>query len=192
MKRGFLTAGLLCISASIFSQSPSAQKKAVYSAANKTVKVYVTEKGSNKRLAPTGTLTFTDNPQPQETDVAVFVDPSKTFQTMLGIGGALTDAVAETFYKLPKEKQKELLAAYYDKNKGIGFTLARTTIQSSDFSSSSYSYVKEGDAALNTFDISHDKKYRIPFIKEATAAAGGKLTMFVSPWSPPAFMKDKL
>jgi glucosylceramidase len=190
MKRGFLTTGLICISASIFSQSPSAQKKAVYSAANKTVKVYVTEKGSNKRLAPTGTLTFTNNPQPQETDVAVFVDPSKTFQTMLGIGGALTDAVAETFYKLPKEKQKELLAAYYDKNIGIGFTLARTTIQSSDFSSSSYSYVKEGDAALKTFDISHDKKYRIPFIKEATAAAGGKLTMFVSPWSPPAFMKD--
>jgi glucosylceramidase len=37
--------------------------------------------------------------------------PSKKFQTMLGIGGALTDAVAETFYKLPKEKQKELLGA---------------------------------------------------------------------------------
>ena len=27
-------------------------------------------------------------------------------------------------------------------------------------------------------------------IKQAIAAAGGKLTMFASPWSPPAFMKD--
>jgi glucosylceramidase len=190
MKKGFLLACSVLVSAGLFAQKPAAKKKAVYSAANKTVKVYVTEKGSNKRLSQTGTLSFVNYPQPPETDVAVFVDPSKTFQTMLGIGGALTDAVAETFYKLPKEKQKELLAAYYDKNFGIGFTLARTNIQSCDFSSSSYSYVKEGDAALKTFDISHDKKYRIPFIKEATAAAGGKLTMFVSPWSPPAFMKD--
>jgi glucosylceramidase len=188
MKKGFLIACLVFISASLFAQS--AKPKVPYSAANKIVKVYVTEKGSDKRLALTGTLKFTDNPQPPETEFSVFVDPTQKFQTMLGIGGALTDAVAETFYKLPKDKQKELLAAYYDKKTGIGFSLARTNIQSCDFSSSSYSYIKEGDAALKTFDISHDKKYRIPFIKEATAAAGGKLTLFVSPWSPPAFMKD--
>jgi glucosylceramidase len=188
MKKGFLIACSIFISAGLFAQS--AKPKVLYSAANKTVKVYVTEKGSDKRLAPAGSLKFTDNPQPPETEFSVFVDPTQKFQTMLGIGGALTDAVAETFYKLPKDKQKELLAAYYDKKTGIGFSLARTNIQSCDFSSSSYSYIKEGDAALKTFDISHDKKYRIPFIKEATAIAGGKLTLFVSPWSPPAFMKD--
>ncbi|MDB5062775.1 MAG: glycosyl hydrolase, partial [Mucilaginibacter sp.] len=188
MKKGFLIACSVFISAGLFAQS--AKPKVLYSAANKTVKVYVTEKGTDKRLAPAGSLTFSDNPQPPETEFSVFVDPTQQFQTMLGIGGALTDAVAETFYKLPKDKQKELLAAYYDKKTGIGFSLARTNIQSCDFSSSSYSYIKEGDAALKTFDISHDKKYRIPFIKEATAAAGGKLTLFVSPWSPPAFMKD--
>lgn len=190
MKKGFLIACAILLSAGVFAQKKAVKKAVPYSAASKSVKVYVTEKGSNKRLSQTGTLKFVDHPQPPETEVSVFVDPSKTFQTMLGIGGALTDAVAETFFKLPKEKQKELLGAYYDKNLGIGFTLARTNIQSCDFGSSSYSYVKEGDKVLSTFDISHDKKYRIPFIKEATAAAGGKLTMFVSPWSPPAFMKD--
>jgi len=109
---------------------------------------------------------------------------------MVGIGGSLTDASAETFAKLPKDKQKELLTAYYDAEKGIGYTLARTTIQSCDFSSGSYSYVTKTDEALSTFDVSHDEKYRIPLIKQAIAAAGGKLTMYVSPWSPPAFMKD--
>jgi glucosylceramidase len=188
MKKGLFLAGFVCFSASVFSQS--VKPKMLYSANNKTVKVYVTEKGSDKRLAPAGTLTFTDSPQPPETETLVFVDPAKTFQTMLGIGGALTDAVAETFYKLPKDKQKEFLAAYYDKNIGIGYTLARTNIQSCDFSSGSYSYVSDNNKDLRSFDISHDKKYRIPFIKEATKAAGGKLTMFVSPWSPPAFMKD--
>ena len=38
--------------------------------------------------------------------------------------------------------------------------------------------------------MKHDEQYRIPFIKQAIAAAGGKLTMFVSPWTPPAWMKD--
>nr|WP_294944298.1 glycoside hydrolase family 30 protein [uncultured Mucilaginibacter sp.] len=188
MKQVLFLAGCICLSATVFGQS--VRPKMLYSAANKTVKVFITEKGTDKRLAPAGTLTFTDSPQPPETETLVFVDPTKTFQTMLGIGGALTDAVAETFYKLPKEKQKEFLAAYYDKNIGIGYTLARTNIQSCDFSSGSYSYVSNSDKGLSTFNISHDKKYRIPFIKEATKAAGGKLTMFVSPWSPPAFMKD--
>ncbi len=81
---------------------------------------------------------------------------------MLGIGGALTDASAETFYKLPKDMQKEFLAAYYDKTKVIGYTLgSKCNIQSCDFSSDSYSYISEGDASLKTFNISHDKKYRI-------------------------------
>lgn len=167
----------------------NAQQAPQYSAKNKTVKVYVTEKGSDNRITNTETLHFEDKPQPVETEVAVFVDPAKKFQTMLGIGGALTDASAETFYKLPKDKQKEFLTAYYDKTNGIGYTFGRTNIQSCDFSSDSYSYIKDGDAALKTFDISHDKKYRIPFIKEAIAAAGGKLNIFVSPWSPPGFMK---
>ena len=43
---------------------------------------------------------------------------------------------------------------------------------------------------LTSFDISHDKKFRIPLIKKAIAAAGGNLPLFVSPWSPPAWMKD--
>jgi glucosylceramidase len=150
-----------------------AQRATPFSMKHKTVKVYTTTKSTNDRLTPTGTLQFSDKPQPVETDFAIFVDPSKTFQTMLGIGGALTDASAEIFYKLPKDKQKELLTAYYDKDKGIGYTLGRTNIQSCDFSSSSYSYVKDNDAALKTFDVSHDKQYRIPFIKEIMKAAGG-------------------
>ncbi len=171
----------------------SAQTKAKakpYSAANKTVTVYLTAKNTTDRLTQqSGTLTFTDKPQPVETEVAVFVDPSKTFQTMLGIGGALTDASAETFYKLPADKQKELLTAYYDKTVGIGYTMGRTHIQSCDFSSDSYGYIKDGDVLLKSFDVSHDLKYRVPFIKAAMAAAGGKLNIFATPWSPPGWMK---
>jgi glucosylceramidase len=50
--------------------------------------------------------------------------------------------------------------------------------------------VSDNDKELKTFSVAHDEQYRIPLIKQAIAAAGGKLRLFVSPWSPPAWMKD--
>ena len=64
--------------------------------------VYTTADSTSYRLSPTDTVTFKHMGQPFETQVCVFVDPTKTFQTILGIGGALTDASAETFDKLPE------------------------------------------------------------------------------------------
>ncbi len=161
-----------------------------HSVANKTVTVYTTADSTALRLSNTATLQFKDFGQPKETEPCIFVDPSKKFQTFIGIGGALTDASAETYAKLPKEKQAELMQALYDTKKGIGYTLARTNIHSCDFSSDSYTYVAEGDADLKSFNVEHDFQFRIPFIKQAIVAAGNKLTLFVSPWSPPAFMKS--
>ena len=156
----------------------------------KKVVVYTTAENTNLRISQTETVQFVDFGQPKETQPCVFVDPAKTFQTFVGIGGAITDASAETFAKLSKEKQKEILQQYYDVDKGIGYSLARTNIHSCDFSSGSYTYVSDNDAALKSFSVAHDKQFRIPLIKQAITAAGGKLTMFVSPWSPPAWMKD--
>jgi glucosylceramidase len=156
----------------------------------KNITIFTTADSTDYRLSPTGTIRFNVLGKTRETEVYVFVNPDKTFQTMLGIGGALTDAAAETFVKLPDAKQKELLEAYYSAEKGIGYTLGRTNINSCDFSSGSYTYVDEGDKELKSFSIEHDRKYKIPLIKHVIEAAGGKLTLFASPWSPPAFMKD--
>jgi glucosylceramidase len=158
-------------------------------AAPSEVQVYTTAANTDFRLTATGKVAFKPMGQPLETQLCVFVDPTKRSQTILGIGGALTDASAETYAKLPPAKQKELMEAYFDPNKGIGYTLGRTHIHSCDFSSASYTYVDEGDEALKSFSVAHDKQFRIPFTKQAIAAAGGQLTIFASPWSPPAFMK---
>src|SRR5437588_9832648 len=103
--------------------------------AARNVAVYTTADKTNYRLSPTETLTFKPMGQPLETQICVFVDPSKRAQTILGVGGALTDASAEVFAKLPAAKQQEFLAAYFDPRKGIGYTIARTNIHSCDFSS---------------------------------------------------------
>src|SRR6188474_1758456 len=161
-----------------------------YDATGKTVSVFTTADSTDYRLASTATLEFKEKKQPPENEISVFVDPTKTYQEFLGIGAALTDASAETFAKLPKDKQQEFLKAYFDKDNGIGYTLARTNIHSCDFSSDTYTYVTDGDKELRSFNVEHDKKYRIPFIKEAMNAASGKLTLYASPWSPPAWMKS--
>lgn len=152
--------------------------------------VFVTARDTTLRLSEIPDVSFEEFKQPLETQVCVFVDPSHTFQTFIGIGGALTDASAEVFAKLPEATQKEFLTAYYDPDKGIGYKFARTNIASCDFSSDTYAYVADNDTSLNSFSVAHDEKYRIPFIKKAIAAAGGSLPLFVSPWSPPAWMKD--
>lgn len=159
-------------------------------AERKNVTVYTTADSTQFRLSKTEQLTFSPFGQPFETQACVFVDPRKQFQTFVGIGGALTDASAETFAKLPTARQTEFLQAYFDREKGIGYTIGRTNINSCDFSSDMYTYIAEGDRDLRSFNIAHDERFKIPFIKKAMAAAGGNLNLFVSPWSPPAWMKD--
>src|SRR5215217_6520113 len=104
----------------------SVLQEKTYSADGKTVVVYTTADSTNLRLTGSDTLQFKRMGQPLETQVCVFVNPSKEFQSLVGIGAALTDASAETYAKLPKDKQQELLKAYFDKEEGIGYTLIRT------------------------------------------------------------------
>jgi glucosylceramidase len=176
--------------ASFIGMAPLIQCQTSHALSNQKIEIYTTAENTNLRISDVGSLQLKTSSQPLEKEAWVFVDPSRKYQTIVGIGGALTDASAETFAKLPKSVQREFLTAYFDPQKGIGYTLARTNINSSDFSSDSYTYVADHDSLLKTFSVAHDEKYRIPFIKQAISAAGGKLTLFVSPWSPPAWMKD--
>ncbi|MEO9804115.1 MAG: glycoside hydrolase family 30 protein [Reichenbachiella sp.] len=162
-----------------------------FSVEGKEVTIYTTASETDLRLSETAKVSFIKANQPKETEWSIFVNPDKSFQKMLGIGGAITDASAETFAKLSPEKQEELLEAYYNEETGIGYSLSRTNIHSCDFGSGSYTYIEEGDKDLKTFDIKHDREFKIPMIKSAIAAAGGELLLYASPWSPPAFMKGK-
>ncbi|HRQ31372.1 MAG TPA: glycoside hydrolase family 30 protein, partial [Saprospiraceae bacterium] len=121
--------------------------------------------------------------------VCIFVEPDKTFQTFLGIGGAITDASAEVYAKLSPEKQTQLMEAYFDKNEGNAYTVIRTNMNSCDFSSDMYTYVSDGDKDLMSFNIEHDKKFKIPMIKQAVKLAPDS-KLYFSPWSPPAYMKS--
>lgn len=155
------------------------------------VRVYTTAKDTALRMDLSDRLQLLPARQSPETDVAVFVNPERKFQTVLGFGGAITDASAEVYAALSEEAKRELIRAYYDRDEGIGYSVLRTPIHSCDFASASHTYVEEGDEDLSTFDIAPDRRFRIPMIKDALGAASGSLTTIASPWSAPAYMKGR-
>lgn len=153
-------------------------------------KVYTTAMGAKTYWNESSLPVFHDKlAQPKETDACVFIDPEHKFQRFIGFGGAITDASAEVYAKLNQQSQHELMQAYYDSANGIGYNVVRTNMGSCDFSSDSYTYIKDNDKSLKSFDISHDKQFRIPFIQQVKEKIGNNFKLFISPWSPPAWMK---
>ena len=146
-------------------------------------KLIVTEKNSEKRFAKEA-LVETNK------EASMILDTSKTFQEMIGFGGAFTESAAYNLIRINKEKREEAIKAYFDKEEGLGYSIGRVSIHGCDFSLNSYTYIDEGDKELETFDISRDKEWVIPLIKDAEKVAGEPIQLLASPWSPPAFMKD--
>ncbi len=112
------------------------------------------------------------------------------YQSVLGFGGAFTEASAYNYSLMDEENKRKFIELYFDKSKGNAYNFGRACIQSSDFSLDTYTYVEEGDKTLETFSIERDKKYIIPLIRDAVAYCQEELVLFASPWSPPAYMKD--
>src|SRR6059036_1529935 len=104
----------------------------------KKVQVVQTAKDTEDRLTPKADLTLL--PESMDSPQSISVDASQCFQTMEGFGGAFTESTAVTFYKLPVEKQAEVLCAYFDPIAGHGYSLCRTHIGSCDFSAGNYTY----------------------------------------------------
>ena len=111
------------------------------------------------------------------------------YQEILGFGGAFTESAAYNYALMSDKNKKLFLKSYFDDKNGIGYNFGRTHINSCDFSLGKYTYVVEGDKTLESFNIDRDKKYIIPFIKDAMKYTN-EITLFASPWSPPDYMKD--
>ena len=123
-------------------------------------------------------------------DGALTVDPAKSFQAMVGFGGALTESSAWVLAQLSPAQRTEILRRYYDLKDGLGYTLARTHINSCDFSLYLWALDETpGDYDLHDFTLAPMRKWVLPLIHEANRAAGGQLRLLASPWSPPAWMK---
>ncbi|WP_111707628.1 glycoside hydrolase family 30 protein [Lutibacter citreus] len=119
----------------------------------------------------------------------IYIQPNVTFQTIEGIGGAFNEIGGEALLSLPIEEQEELMNNLFSPNKA-NFSFCRTAIGASDFGIDAYSYsITPNDFEMDQFSIERDKKYVLPYIKSAIAI-NPNFTLFASPWSPPAWMKE--
>lgn len=157
-------------------------------ASHPKIRHFVTAKETNDRLSEKEALSFR-----AETEgflPSVFIDSGKQFQTIEGIGGAFTEAMAVTLQKLSHPKREQVLQAYFSQENGHGYSLCRTHLQSCDFALGNYAYAEvAGDMELKHFSIDRDRKSLLPLIRDAQKIAGQPFRLFASPWSPPAWMK---
>jgi glucosylceramidase len=122
---------------------------------------------------------------------SIWVQAGRTMQSLLGFGGAFTEAAAVTWLKLPQPQQEALLRDYFDPQAGHGYSLCRVHMNSCDFALGNYAHVERaGDVDLASFDIGRDRQALLPFIQAALRVAGRPIHLLASPWSPPAWMKD--
>jgi glucosylceramidase len=150
--------------------------------------VFSTGRDTTDRITQKEPLFFHDDPDNTEPSVINVYDEVK-YQEFIGFGGAFTEAAADTFYRLPTIVREEIMERYFNPVKGLGYTFCRTHMNSCDFSLGNYADVeKPGDIALESFNVLREKRALIPMIQEALRQAPFKL--FISPWSPPGWMKD--
>jgi glucosylceramidase len=119
----------------------------------------------------------------------VNIYPEVEYQTIHGFGGAVTEAAGYVFSKLSKDKQDQILDYYYGPG-GNCYNMARSHIDSCDFSLDNYSALTDPqDIEMKSFTLERDEKYMLPLMQAAQEKHGEVLDLLLSPWSPPSFMK---
>ncbi|TVP85728.1 MAG: glucosylceramidase [Acholeplasmataceae bacterium] len=121
-------------------------------------------------------------------EVKIEVDVKKRLQTILGFGGAFTEASTYNLSRINPVARGKAMKAYFDPVEGLGYTLGRVSIHGCDFSLGSYLYIKDYDDTLESFDISRDQPI-IDTILVAAKLAGQPIKILASPWTPPFWMK---
>lgn len=115
--------------------------------------------------------------------------PEMAYETFEGFGGAITDAAGYVYAQMNEIQKKEVIDTYFNPEK-MNYTLVRIHMDSCDFSTGLYEAVSdENDREMKSFSFERTEKYIMPMLKDAAAAAGKPLTLMLSPWSPPEFMK---
>jgi glucosylceramidase len=139
-----------------------------------------------KRLASESPLEW--KPARGSTTDAVVLDPSRTYQEVLGFGAALTDAACYVIDRLPADSRDKLLREFFHPSEAA-FDVCRVCLGASDYATKMYSYDEgEPDPEMKRFSLEHDQQYILPILRQARKI-NPDLYLFGSPWSPPGWMK---
>lgn len=109
-------------------------------------------------------------------------------QKVLGFGGCFNELGWKAMQAADEKSREAFLEELFSKEK-CNFNFGRVPIGANDFSIEWYSCDEtEDDYELKHFNIDRDRKYTLPFIREAQKRQED-FKLFASPWSPPTWMK---
>lgn len=155
---------------------------------NAPLRRWLSSRDGGERLAEQPPLPWHSGPLPGGPQV--FVDSTRRHQTLLGFGGAFTEATATVWQQLAPAQADDFLRACFSTTEGHGYALCRVPMGSSDFGLGNYAHADvDGDFALEHFSIERDRQAILPLIHAAQRVAGRPIRLLASPWSPPAWMK---
>lgn len=107
----------------------------------------------------------------------------------LAWGTCFNELDLDAISMLTGEERQKIMHDLFAPDGDLRFTRGRLTMNANDYSRAWYSCdTVPGDFSLEHFNIEHDKKNVIRLIKMAQEQQPA-LTFWVSPWSPPAWMK---
>lgn len=90
---------------------------------------------------------------------------------------------------LTRDEQDEILSRAFAPDGELGFSMGRISMNANDYALDWYSCSDiQGDFDLKHFNIERDKMTIIPYIR-AAQKYNPDMTFWMSPWSPPAWMK---
>ena len=154
---------------------------------NNRLKVFITSKDSSKRISRCSIEALSKD----KTNIKsmITVEPKNQRQEILGFGGSFTEASSSIYKDLKTHKKEEIIESCFGED-GNKYSMARTHINSCDFSLGNYAHVEdENDLELKTFSLERNKISLIPMITDALKKRKNNIKIMASPWSPPAWMK---
>jgi glucosylceramidase len=124
---------------------------------------------------------------------AIEVDSTQTYQTIDGFGYTLTGGSAYVINHLgATDKQNLLKELFGNDNNSIGISYLRISVGASDLNSAVFSYddvpAGQTDVNLLQFSLDPDKTELIPLLKEIVAI-NPSIKIIAAPWSAPVWMK---
>jgi len=121
----------------------------------------------------------------------VSVTPGSTFQSWLGIGGAMTASAAQNIEQMPTVTRAALISAIFTPFTGAGANFIIVPIGASDLSPTNYTEDDNSGAAdpsLAAQNMTYDDSYVVPVLQQALLL-NPNLKIILCPWSAPAWMK---
>lgn len=151
--------------------------------------IFLSQSSAGLKFTPTSTANIST------VNYTINVNEGVKYQQMDGFGASLTDASSWLlFYHLSVSKRLEILRQIFGRD-GIRVSLLRQPIGATDFAWNQWSFDDTtnniDDFNMSSFSLWREDAYIRPILDQALAIDRGRVKLFATPWSPPAWMKSQ-